>query len=289
MSTFDLLRMRKDLDSMYSELKEFHDSNQYIYIIIFKLETKFNDVKDLFIRLKFQISEKISKFEALLQQKEKYDDSSNGKEIAERKKIETKLDNLIKELKKDIIDLEKELKSQQKKKNKYHDLEQKEQIFNLLKEKIQILEKKLNGEEVENELQENKENIEQLEDFLQKSNFNENSEQRELYEEERNKIGEWDKRKKDQDEKLDEIGRGIKELKIEAIKAGEGLKGVGIKVKGIGGHIDKTGQRIKTQNERVKELITKIRSSDKICCDILLILLLCGLICVLYSIIKHKF
>ena len=289
MSTFDLLRMRKDLDSMYSELKEFHDSNQYIYIIIFKLETKFNDVKDLFIRLKFQISEKISKFEALLQQKEKYDDSSNGKEIAERKKIEMKLDDLIKELKKDIIDLEKELKSQQKKKNKYHDLEQKEQIFNLLKEKIQILEKKLNGEEVENELQENKENIEQLEDFLQKSNFNENSEQRELYEEERNKIGEWDKRKKDQDEKLDEIGRGIKELKIEAIKAGEGLKGVGIKVKGIGGHIDKTGQRIKTQNERVKELITKIRSSDKICCDILLILLLCGLICVLYSIIKHKF
>lgn len=289
MSTFDLLRMRKDLDSMYSELKEFHDSNQYIYIIIFKLETKFNDVKDLFIRLKFQISEKISKFEALLQQKEKYDDSSNGKEIIEKKKIETKLDNLIKELKKDIIDLEKELKSQQKKKNKYHDLEQKEQIFNLLKEKIQILEKKLNGEEVENELQENKENIEQLEDFLQKSNFNENSEQRELYEEERNKIGEWDKRKKDQDEKLDEIGRGIKELKIEAIKAGEGLKGVGIKVKGIGGHIDKTGQRIKTQNERVKELITKIRSSDKICCDILLILLLCGLICVLYSIIKHKF
>ena len=289
MSTFDLFRMRKDLDSMYSELKEFHDSNQYIYIIIFKLETKFNDVKDLFIRLKFQISEKISKFEALLQQKEKYEDSSNDKEILEKKKIEKKLENLIKELKSDIIDLEKELKSQQKKKNKYHDLEQKGQIYNLLKEKIQILEKKFNGEEVENELQENKENIEQLEDFLKKSNFNGNSEQRELYEEERIKIDEWDKRKKIQDEKLDEIGRGIKELKNEAIKAGEGIKGVGIKVEGIGGHIDKTGKTIKTQNERVKELITKIRSSDKICCDILLILLLCGLICVLYSIIKHKF
>ena len=31
MSTFDLFRMRKDLDSMYDELKEFHDSN-YINI-----------------------------------------------------------------------------------------------------------------------------------------------------------------------------------------------------------------------------------------------------------------
>ena len=27
MATFDLMRMRKDLDEMYSELREFHDSN----------------------------------------------------------------------------------------------------------------------------------------------------------------------------------------------------------------------------------------------------------------------
>ena len=26
MATFDLMRMRKDLDEMYSELREFHDS-----------------------------------------------------------------------------------------------------------------------------------------------------------------------------------------------------------------------------------------------------------------------
>lgn len=246
-------------------------------------------MKDLFIRSKFQISEKISKFEALLLLKEKYEDSSNGKEIAERNKIENKLEDLNKELKNDIKDLEKELKSQQKKKNKYHDIEQKEKIYNLLKEKIEILQKKFNGEKVEDELQENNENIQQLEDFLQKSNFNNNSEQRDLYDEEANKINEWNVRRKNQDEKLDEINHGLKILKEEAIKAGEGIKDVGIKVKGVSGHVDGTTKKIKTQNERVKELITKIRSSDKICCDIILIILLCGLICVLYSIIKHKF
>ena len=53
--------------------------------------------------------------------------------------------------------------------------------------------------------------------------------------------------------------------------------------------MNETEKKVLTQNEKVKELITKIRSSDKICCDIILIILLCGLICVLYSIIKRKF
>ena len=30
MATYDLMRMRKDLDSMYNELSEFHDSKLYL-------------------------------------------------------------------------------------------------------------------------------------------------------------------------------------------------------------------------------------------------------------------
>ena len=241
------------------------------------------------MRLKFQISEKISKFEALLQQKEKLEDSSNGKDIYEKHKINQKLEDLNKELKKDMNDLEKELKSQQKKANKFHDLEQKEQILDLFKEKIQILEKKFNGEEVEDEYNENKESIQQLEDFLNKNISNDNSEQREMYEEEKNKMDDWKIRVKNQDEKLDEIRKGLNEIKNEAKKTREAIKDIGKKEGKIRRHMDKTEQKVLTQNERVKELITKIRSSDKICCDIILIILLCGLICVLYSIIKHKF
>ena len=246
-------------------------------------------MKDLFIRLKFQISEKISKFEALLAQKERYEESNDGKKILEKKKIEEKLPDLIKELKSDMTDLEKELKSQEKKKNKFFDLEQKRQMLDLLKDKVQILEKKFNGEDVNFELQENNQNIENLEDFLKKSKFNDSTEQRELFPEEKDKTEEWKIRQKGQDEKLDEIRRGLRGLKIEAEKAGQGIKDVGIKVKRNERHIDKTREKLQTQNERVKEFIEKVRTSDKICCDIILILILLGLICVLYSIIKHKF
>lgn len=96
-------------------------------------------------------------------------------------------------------------------------------------------------------------------------------------------------RKKGQDDKLIDIRKGIQAIKIEAEKAGEGLKEIGIKVKQNEVHIDKTGKKLQTQNERVKDFINKIRSSDKICCDIVLILILIGLVCVLYSIIKHKY
>ena len=96
-------------------------------------------------------------------------------------------------------------------------------------------------------------------------------------------------RKKGQDNKLNDIRKGIQAIKIEAEKAGEGLKKIGEGVIQNGDHIDKTGKKLQTQNERVKDFINKIRSSDKICCDIVLILILIGLVCVLYSIIKHKY
>ena len=43
------------------------------------------------MKLKFQLSEKISKFEALLSQKEKYDENATGKEIIEKKKNRRKI------------------------------------------------------------------------------------------------------------------------------------------------------------------------------------------------------
>ena len=78
-------------------------------------------------------------------------------------------------------------------------------------------------------------------------------------------------------------------MKVEAEKAGGAIAEIEIKVKKTDGKISKTGQKLQTQNERVKDLLYKIRSSDKICCDIVLVLILIGLICVLYSIIKHKY
>ena len=242
------------------------------------------------MKLKFQLNEKISKFEALLSQKEKYDENATGKEIIEKKRIEEKLNDIESEFQKDIKNLEQELKAQKKKSNKFYDIEQKEKMVNLLKEKINILEKKYKGEDVdESEVKNNESMIQSLDDFLKKSKINENPEQRELFEEEKNKIEEYDRRRREQDEQLDEIHKEIKQIKNEAINAGNAINEIGKKIKINEIHIDDTTKKVKTQNERVKEIVNKIRSSDKICCDIVLILILCGLICVLYSIIKRKF
>ena len=102
MSSINLKRMRDDLDSMYSKLNEFHES-------------KFDNVKDTFDKLKFQLNEKLSKFQALLSQKQRYEKSNKGKEIMEKMKIENILEQLDKEIKNDIINLEKEWKAQKKK------------------------------------------------------------------------------------------------------------------------------------------------------------------------------
>ena len=87
-------------------------------------------MKDTFKRLKFQVSEKLSKFEAFLNQREIYEKSDNKRDVLEKKKVEEKLEVLNKEIKNDINDLEKELKAQRNKK-KFYDIEEKEQILKL--------------------------------------------------------------------------------------------------------------------------------------------------------------
>ena len=195
-------------------------------------------------------------------------------------------------MEKEIIDLEKELKSQKKKPKKYPDIETKDKIFNLLKEKINILKKTFDGDELdEDEIIDNRTALEKFEDILQKQKYSNDSTQdreRGLFKEEEDKIKEWEDKKEKQNEGLNALGEGIKNLKHEVKNAGQGIKDIGKIEKKTGKNIDKTKVRIKTQNERLSELVNKIRASDKICCDIILILILLGLICVLYSIIKHK-
>ena len=116
-----------------------------------------------------------------------------------------------------------------------------------------------------------------------------NSEERELHQEEKNAIDKIDQKKREQDKKLDIVIQIIRELKNEIENAGENIKEIGDINKGVDNDIDNVAPKIETQNERLKELVNNIRKSDRICCDIVLILILLGLFCVLYSIIKHKF
>lgn len=162
-----------------------------------------------------------------------------------------------------------------------------------LNEKVQIIKNKYKGEDFnEEELIDNKSALEQLENLLEeRKNSPEDGEEerRDLTDIEKNKLKEWKKEIEEQNKDLDDIREGVINIKEEAIRAGEGIQGVGKKVKKLHPKMDKTTKHIQTQNERLKELVTQIRSSDKICCDIILILIFLGLVCVLYSVIKHKF
>ena len=158
-----------------------------------------------------------------------------------------------------------------------------------MKERNELLRNKLNGVSIEEKKYEgNKNIIEAFDDLMEKYNKAENEEQREIYEEEQNKINEWNAKIEQQNEDLNDILIGIRNIKKEAEIANEKINTIGAHVNGLTTKVEGTSKKVKTQNERLKDLLNKIRKSDKICCDIILILILIGLIMVLYRIIKKK-
>jgi chromosome segregation ATPase len=232
----------------------------------------------------------MKKCEVLLGERSKLKDATSGKKIMERKKIENTINSLLEDIRLDIKEMEKELKHQRKYPQKFPDVETKSEILNLLVKKKEILKSKYEDAEYnEDEYSQNEEKIQTLEQFLNKNNTNSNAAGRELYEEEENKIGMWKNRVKEQDEQLDEIRGGVGRLKNEAKIAGKRINNIGKKVGKVSKHVDNTHKSVNSQNSRLKELIAKFRSADKYCCDIILILIFIGLVCTLYSIIKHKF
>lgn len=112
---------------------------------------------------------------------------------------------------------------------------------------------------------------------------------RELYEEEKQKIEEWNNRVQKQDEKLGGIRTNLNILKMEAVKVGEGLENLGRNIKQTDKMAEKTESTLKTTNAKLKDLLQKLRSGDRICIDIVLVCICLGLIAVLYNIVKNKF
>ena len=245
-------------------------------------------IKEGFDKKRFKVNEKLKEAETFMAKRDKIVTSILPEEIYERKKLESSIDKLLDEVDKGMKELDDELDAQKKKKGKYCDFSNKEEIINLMQKKYQILRSKLDGIEVEEkEIKENKTQMEQLEIILNKEGGNE--QEREIYEEEQNKIDEWKKEIKEQDEGLKVVGQYVNELKGEVANASEAIDGVHQKVKKVDKHTDKITISVESQNKKLKDLLEKIRGSDKICVDILLFLVLLGLAAVLYSILKNKF
>ena len=184
-----------------------------------------------------------------------------------------------------------ELKAQKKKKKLYKNLRTKEDILNLLKKKIELMKNRYENNEInEEEEQNNNTELQKLEYYLEKRNNNNNNYvDRELFDEEKEKMDEWGNRVQKQDENLDVVHHGLKSLKYELNQAEEGIDYIQKKIKKTTKKTDKSHKKLTTQTQRIKDLTNKLRSSDKLCCDIILILILLGLIGVLVAIIKQKY
>ena len=229
--------------------------------------------------------------EKLLEEKDKIINPTTGREIHRKKVLEKKIGELLNELNAHWNDLNMELKAQKKKKKLYKNLRTKGEILNLLQKKIQLLKNRY--EDIENneeEVQNNENELQKLEKYLElRQNNKNNYVDRELYEEEKDKMNEWDNRIQKQDEGLDVVHQGVKSLKYELGQAEEGIDGIKKKMKKTHKKVTKTHTKVTTQTQRIKDLVFKLRSSDKLCCDIILIFILLGLIGVLVAVIRQKY
>jgi chromosome segregation ATPase len=212
------------------------------------------------------------------------------KEIFERKTLEKKLEDALDEIEKNLKKLNIELKAQKNKTGKYGDFTQKEKMTQLLEEKYKLFRSKLDGMDIdERQIEENKSSIEQLEDLIAKEEGRGPQQERELYEEEKAKMQEWKDEVDRQNRDLEEIGEVVKQIKDEAKLASENIENTGKTVKKLTKRTDQVTKRVNTQNKKLKELIGKLRTGDKLCLDIILILIGLGLIAVLYNLIKARF
>lgn len=250
----------------------------------------YKNVKDGFERVRLEINEKLKEVETLFAQRDKILTSTVPKEIYERKNIESKLETLLDEIEKKMKELSRELKAQKNKIGKYGDFSQKEQLTNLMDQKYQLFRSKLDGMVIdEKQIEENKSSIEQLEDIIAKEEGRNPQQERELYEEEKAKMKEWKEEVARQDKEIEEIGDVVKQIKEESKIASENIKNTNKHVNKLTKNTDQVTKRVSSQNKKLKDLIGKLRSGDRICLDIILILVALGLLAVLYNLIKAKF
>ena len=249
----------------------------------------YKSVKDGFERMRFEINDQLKQVETLFNQRDRILTATVPKEIFERKTLEKNLEDSLDKIEQNLKKLNIELKAQKNKTGKYGDFTQKEKMTQLLEDKYKLFRSKLDGMDIdEKQIEENKSSIEQLEDLIAREEGRGPQQERELYEEEKAKMKEWKDEVERQNQDLDEIGEVVRQIKDEAKLTAENIERTNKTVKKLSKRTDQVTKRVNTQNKKLKDLIGKLRSGDKLCMDIILILIALGLIAVLYNLIKKR-
>jgi len=110
-----------------------------------------------------------------------------------------------------------------------------------------------------------------------------------LTEGQRVQIQQLEERDADFDRQLDEIGDGIADLAEIAALAGEEVKVQGVMLDGLNSKLDRVNDGVENVNARMKETLSEVgRASDKLCVDIICVVLAIGFGAVFYNISKNS-
>lgn len=110
-----------------------------------------------------------------------------------------------------------------------------------------------------------------------------------LTEGQRVQIQQLEERDADFDRQLDEIGDGIADLAEIAALAGEEVKVQGVMLDGLNSKLDRVNDGVENVNARMKETLSEVgRASDKLCIDIICVVLAIGFGAVFYNISKNS-
>jgi t-SNARE complex subunit (syntaxin) len=108
-----------------------------------------------------------------------------------------------------------------------------------------------------------------------------------ITDDQRQQILQLEERDADFDRQLDEIGEGIQDLAEIAALQGEEVKRQSVMLDNVNQKMDKVNERMVSVNTKMKETLEEVgRASDKLCVDIMCIVLAIGFAAVIYNFIK---
>ena len=256
--------------------------NYYIYLYLYlyffiNIEHKFDNIKDEFQKQYYIINDKICEYEKLIEEKKKYEESLDAQDICKRIRLSNQMELLLDEIKSFISNLKKKYKKEDEK-NKIDLLEKR---YTFLKDDFQTIHIKKDMLDINSYLNQSKDPGSS--DIIRSNHESD----RPLSDVEKKIIDEFEIESIKIDTKIDELGHAISTLKIAAVEVGEAIKGTQI-TKIIPKAVLVTNE-VKSKTEMVNDLIKEIRKPCNFFCDLILILILLGLICILISIIRHKY
>lgn len=92
----------------------------------------------------------------------------------------------------------------------------------------------------------------------------------------------------DFDRQLDEIGEGIQDLSEIAVLQGEEVQRQSAMLENVNNKMDKVNERMTSVNTKMKDTLEEVgRASDKMCVDIMCVVLAVGFGAVIYNFTKN--